>query len=202
MNVQAMASAAVQRLAGQSVAVSLRVITELPVIARPEVLLRSKTLRSRMAVTVAGWSCKRDREAVETVWLRVQAMREAWIVGRNARQNSMVSEAAPQRELIDIAALQVADSELADTLDGQWLRQAVYAGSPLLKRQLKSAAMVQRDQPVTVRVRGPGVELRTPGRALQSGNLGDAIAVLVSASAASMPATVAGTGEVHVDVER
>ena len=70
-----------------------------------------------------------------------------------------------------------------------------------MKQQLKSEALVRRDQQVAVVVRGPGLELRAQGKALQSGILGDRIQVLVSGAEASMPATVAGKGEVHVDME-
>jgi len=201
MSLQASVSAAVQRLAGQSLRVSLGVIRELPVIVQARVSLLSNTLRSRMAVSITGRSCDLDRQVAETLWLMVKATREAWVFGRNAAQDSAISEAAPRREVIDIAALQLADSELADSIEDQWLRQPVFAGRPVLKRQLKSAALVRRDQQVTVRVRGPGLELRTQGRALQSGMLGDAIAVLVSGAEISMPAVVVGKGEVHVDVD-
>lgn len=198
---QAAAASEVQRLAGDSVKVHLTVMGKLPVLAQPEVVLLSKTLRSRMAATVTGRSCDRDRRVVETVWLKVQAMREAWIYDRNARQDSPVSETEPHREIIDIAALQIESSELAESVEQKWLRQAVYAGRPVLQKQLRDDLWVSRDQRVMVVVRGPGLELRTQGKAIQSGIFGDHIQVLVSGAEASMPAMVAGKGEVHVDME-
>ena len=194
-------AAEVQRFGGDLVKVNVSVMGTLPVLAQLKVVLLSKTLRSRMTATITGKSCDSDRQVVETVWFKVQALREAWVYGRNARQDSRVSEASPHREVIDLAALQIADSELAESLDGQWLRQAVYAGRPVLKQQLRNESLVRRDQQVAVVVRGPGLELRTQGKALQSGIVGDHIQVLVSGAEASMPATIAGKGEVHVDVE-
>ncbi|MEK6788403.1 MAG: flagellar basal body P-ring formation chaperone FlgA [Pseudomonadota bacterium] len=191
----------VQRLAGQSVTINLGVIGELPALELPEVVLLSKTLRSRMAATITGKSCDRDRQVVVTVWLKVQAMREAWIYGRNARQDSPMSEVAPHREVIDITALQIAGTELAESIEHKWLRQTVYAGRPVLQRQLRDDLWVRLDQQVAVMVRGPGLELRTQGKAMQSGIFGDPIQVLVSGAAASMPATIAGKGEVHVYME-
>ena len=198
---QAAVAAEVQRMSGDSVKLSMSAMGAWPVLDQPRVVLLSKALRSRMAATITGKSCDSNRQIVETVWFKVKALREGWVYGRNARQDSPVSEAAPHREAIDIAALQLASSELAGSLEDQWLRQAVYAGHPALKQQLKSESLVRRDQQVAVVVRGPGLELRAQGKALQSGILGDRIQVLVSGAEASMPATVAGKGEVYVDVE-
>lgn len=194
-------AAEVQRMSGDSVKVSVSGMGVWPVLVQPSVVLLSKALRSRMAATVTGKSCGSDRQIVETVWFKVQALREAWVYSRNAKQDSAVSEAGPHREVIDVAALQIIASELAEPLDGQWLRQAVFAGRPVFRHQLKNESLVRREQQVAVVVRGPGLELRTQGKALQSGGAGDHIQVLVSGAEASMPAKVAGKGEVHVDVE-
>lgn len=198
---QAAVTTDVQRMAGAQVTVSIHAMLPWPVLSQPKVTVLSKSLRSRMAVTITGKSCASDRQVVETVWLKVQALREAWVYGRNAQQDSRVIDASPQREVIDIATLQIAGTELADSLEGQWLRQAVYAGRPVLQQQLRNDFLIRRDQSVVVVVRGPGLELRTQGKALQSASLGDHVQVLVSGAETSMPATAAGKGEVHVEVE-
>lgn len=194
-------TAEVQRIGGEQVKVSVSAMSEWPVISHPKVVLLSRTLRSRMAVTISGKTCDGERQIEEIVWLKVQAFREAWIYGRNAGHDSKLSEVSLRREVIDIAALQITHDELAQSLEGQWLSQAVYAGRPVLRKQLRDEFWVRRDQSVVVVVRGPGLELRTLGKALQSGILGDHVQVLVSGAEASMPTTVAGKGEVHVDVE-
>ncbi len=198
---QAAVTAEVQRISGGQVKVSISAMGEWPVLSQPHVVLLSKALRSRMVATITGKACDSERVVVETVWLKVQALREAWLYGRNTSQGSKLNEASLRREAIDIAALQIADDELAEAVQGQWLRQAVYAGRPVLQKQLRDEFWVSRDQSVVVIVRGPGLELRTLGKALQSGILGDHVQVLVNGGEASMTATVADKGEVQVNVE-
>lgn len=197
----ATARAEIQAIAGEQVQARVSAMGAWPALLQPTVVLQGMTLRSRMAATVMGKACGSEQPVTEMVWFKVQALREAWVYGRNTSQDSRLADASPRREVIDIAALQVTGSELAESLEGQWLRQAVYAGRPVLQKQLRNESLVRRDQNVAIVVRGSGLELRMRGKALQSGALGDSVPVLVSGAESSMPATVAGKGEVHVDVE-
>lgn len=198
---KAAAKVDIERLAGDGLVVSLDVIGDLPALVQPELSMLSKVLRSRMVFKLRGRSCDGGLQLARTVWFGVQVMRDAWVYGRNARQGSLLSEALPQREPIDIAALQLAIPELAELNDGQRLIVEAYAGRPVLKQHLTREPSVRRGQPVAVVVRASGLELRMPGTAMQSGRLGDAIAVQFRPAQASMPATIASQGEVHVDVE-
>lgn len=174
-------------------------LSALPAIAQPQVKLLTPGLRNRLAVELSGAVCGSGRLTVTTVWFKVRAMREAWVYGRNAKAESAVTNAQPKRELVDVAALQVKPSDLQDELGGLWLKQSVNAGMPVLKRHLQPEPLVQRSAPVTVVVYGPGLMLRTQGKAMGPGALGDTVAVLVDGSESSLQAIVAGKGEVHVE---
>ncbi|MFJ4374650.1 flagellar basal body P-ring formation chaperone FlgA [Pseudomonas japonica] len=173
-------------------------IGELPALATAQVRVLGQSLRSRLAVELKGTRCSDGKAQTGTVWFKASAWREAWVYGRNARAEQPVSETAPRRERIDIAALQLLADDLPERLDGLWLNQSANAGMPVLKRHLQSEPLVQRNALVAVIVQGPGLQLRTQGKAMRQGLLGDNIPVLVDGAESSLMAVVAGKGEVHV----
>lgn len=190
-----------QQASDGRVHVELSVMGPWPAMSAPVVQVLSKSLRSRVAVSLSGKSCDAGRPVVVTVWFKARALREAWVYGRNAAFDTAVSAASPHRTLIDLAALQLAEADLADSFEGQWLKQSVSADRPVLKKQLRSELLVLRDAPVVVVLEGPGLLLRTQGKALQQGGLGDRVSVLVSGAEASLATVVSGKGEVHVNAE-
>lgn len=183
----------------EGAALELTPLSALPAIAQPHVKLLTPGLRNRLAVELSGVSCGSTRSTVSTVWFKARAMREAWVYGRNGKADSAAAATQPRREQVDMAALQAKASDLPDSLDGLWLKQSVNAGMPVLKRHLQPEPLVQRLAPVTVVVYGPSLMLRTQGKAMAPGALGDTVAVLVDGSESSVQAVVAGKGEVHVE---
>ncbi|MHA6194754.1 flagellar basal body P-ring formation chaperone FlgA [Pseudomonas wadenswilerensis] len=173
-------------------------IGELPALATAQVRLLGQSLRSRLAVEFKGTRCSDGKAQTSTVWFKARAWRDAWVYGRNARAEQPVSDSDPRRERIDIAALQLLPADLPERLDGLWLNQSANAGMPVLKRHLQDEPLVQRNAVVAVVVQGPGLQLRTQGKAMRQGLLGDNIPVLVDGAESSLMAVVAGKGEVHV----
>ncbi|WP_237614117.1 flagellar basal body P-ring formation chaperone FlgA [Pseudomonas fluorescens] len=172
---------------------------ELPAMEHPQVRLSSQGIRSRVPVSFSGTVCGHDRPSVVTVWFKVQAWRQAWVYGLNGRAEQAVADVQPRLERVDLAAAQLAPGDLPTDVAGQWLNQSVNAGMPVLKRHLKAEPLVYRDAPVTVVVYGPGLMLRTEGRALRPGVLGERVPVILDGAESSLLAVVAGKGEVHVD---
>lgn len=178
--------------------VQLRLIGKLPALVQPQVQLLTQGLHSRVAVELSGRSCDDGVPGRATVWLEVRALREVWVYGRNAKADQPLAQAEPQRQWVDIAALQIGAQALVSNPEGLWLRQSVNSGTPILKRQVQSEPLVNRAQPVTVLVYGPGLMLRTQGRAMRPGGLGETVPVLLDGANSSLLAVVAGKGEVHV----
>jgi flagella basal body P-ring formation protein FlgA len=185
-------------LAVEGVQLELLPIGQMPAMAWPQVRLVTQGLRSRVAVELQGKSCGHERASTVTVWFKVRALREVWVYGRNARPGRALAEAEPLREQIDVAALQVRLSDLPENLDGLWLTEAANAGMPILNRHLQAEPLVKRDAVVSVIVYGPGLMLRTQGKVMRAGVLGETVPVLVEGAESSLLAVVSGNGEVHV----
>ncbi|XXD82338.1 flagellar basal body P-ring formation protein FlgA [Pseudomonas sp. Z5-35] len=165
----------------------------------PQIKVSSQGIRSRVPVAFSGTVCGHDRPSVVTVWFKVQAWKDAWVYGRNGRADQVLSDVQPRLERVDLAAAQLSPSDLPEEISGHWLNQSVNAGMPVLKRHLKAEPLVHRDAPVTVVVFGPGLMLRTEGKALRPGVLGERVPVMLEGAESSLLAVVAGKGEVHVE---
>lgn len=185
--------------ANQGLQLQLKALGPLPELETPTVRLVTQGLRSRVAVEVSGAACGQGGQVRQTLWFAVRALREAWVYGRNTKAEHRLDEAAPRRELIDVASLQVGAEELPGSLEGMWLTQAVNAGMPVLRRHLQAEPLVHRSAPVTVVVYGPGLMLRTQGKAMRAGALGEQVPVMLDGADSSLLAVVAGKGEVHVE---
>lgn len=185
-------------LANDQLDIQLMPIGELPAMASPQVRLLSTQLRSRVAVELQGTLCGQAHASQVTVWFKVQAWGEVWVYGRNGRTDQALGDTQPRRERLDLAAAQVSPDDLASHLEGAWLGQRVNAGMPILTRHLKAEPLVLRDATVTVVVFGPGLMLRTEGKAMRPGVMGEQVPVLVNGAQSSLLAVVAGKGEVHV----
>lgn len=171
-------------------------IGEIPAMTKPKVQLLGQSLRSRVAAHISGERCGGAYEV--TQWFRVRAYRQAWVYGRNAKAGRPVSETELRRERVELlgAHLQPADLQLEP--QGLWLAQDVRAGMPVLVRHLQAEPLVKRDELVRVVVQGQGLQVSVQGKAMRSGMLGDEVPVMLERGASSVPAVVAGKGEVHV----
>lgn len=181
---------------GAGLELELEPIGTLPGLSQPSARVLSRGLRSRVAVELAGEAC--GRQQLSTVWFKLRAYREAWVYGVNAKSGQPLTFAQPIRERVDLAGAQLQPGDLAEDLQGLWLQQDVRAGMPVLARQLQAEPLVKRDEMVRVVVRGPGLMVSTQGKAMRPGMLGENVPVLLDGADSSLPAVVAGKGEVHV----
>jgi len=192
-------AAARQQLALDGTELELVPIGAVPALAAPSVRLLGQSLRSRLALELKGVPCAGGPVQTQTLWFKARAWREAWVYGRDGRAEQALAEAEPRRERIDVAGLQLLPGDLAEQIDGLWLNQATRGGAPVLKRQLRPEPLVQRNAVVDVVVEGPGLRLRTQGKVMRQGLLGERVPVLVDGAESSLMAVVSGKGEVHVE---
>ena len=81
---------------------------------------------------------------------------------------------------------------------GQEARVTLYAGRPIRAADLGTAALVERNQAVTLIFHAGGLSILTAGRALSRGGPGDLIKVMNLASHLTVTGTVAADGSVSV----
>lgn len=78
-------------------------------------------------------------------------------------------------------------------------RVTLYAGRPISAADLGSAAMVERNQTVTLIYRSAGLSILTEGRALDRGGVGDVIKVMNLASRTTVTGMIDPDGSVQVN---
>jgi flagella basal body P-ring formation protein FlgA len=81
---------------------------------------------------------------------------------------------------------------------GQEARVTIYAGRPITKDNLGAAALVERNQTVSLIFRRGGLSILTEGRALDRGAVGDVIKVMNLSSKTTVTGTVGADGTVFV----
>lgn len=81
---------------------------------------------------------------------------------------------------------------------GQEARVAIYPGRPVLAGTLGPAAVVDRNQIVTLTYQAGGLAIRTEGRALARGGVGDFIEVMNLASRTKITGRVGADGGIAV----
>lgn len=155
-------------------------------VARP---LRGRWPRETLALTVDLLDADQQRIASHTLWLNIDIPVTAQRYRRALRPgHSLVAEDL-QSARVNRAALS-ADPAAADELLGQRLRRAVRAGEAALALQVESAPDVDRHARVMLTAGHGAVQLRTPATALQSGRIGEVIAVRVSDDAPTLRARI------------
>jgi flagella basal body P-ring formation protein FlgA len=89
-------------------------------------------------------------------------------------------------------------SSLDDVL-GFELKQAVYAGRPIMLSNLNKAAIIERNQPVRAFFVRNGLTIVIEARALERGSVGDIIQIMNITSRNTLYAEVTHDGKLKVD---
>jgi flagellar basal body P-ring formation protein FlgA len=87
----------------------------------------------------------------------------------------------------------------ADAAIGLEARVTLYAGRPITADDLGAAALVERNQTVSLVYRSGGLSILTEGRALTRGGAGDVIKVMNLASHTTVTGTIDIDGSVSVN---
>jgi len=81
-------------------------------------------------------------------------------------------------------------------------RVALYAGRPIRSSDVGPAAIVDRNQIVTLAFRDGGLAITTEGRALGRGGVGDVVRAMNLASRSTVAGVIGPEGAVHVSTSR
>lgn len=85
-----------------------------------------------------------------------------------------------------------------EDLLGQAPRRALAAGAPIRAADITKPAAITKNALVTMVAQGPGMTLTTTGRAMETGSVGDVIAVMNVQSKKTVQATVIAANQVQV----
>lgn len=153
--------------------------------------------RSRVAVPVQIYvSGKLARS--ETVWFAVRAERRGFVYGNDAPAGTPALKLATRSELVDVAATDETPIEVLSTLSNERLKRGVHAGWPVLKGDFESIPDVDKNTRVIVHVRYGAIQMQTVATALQPGDVGDAVSVLVEGAHSPVQALVEAKGVVDI----
>lgn len=103
--------------------------------------------------------------------------------------------------VLDRSDLRAASDEALDAAEsmvGQEVRRAIYAGHSVKAADLGPPTLVKRNEVVVMRFRSGPLEIRAEGRALGRGGLGETVDVMNLASRQTVRAVVKGHGRVEV----
>lgn len=104
---------------------------------------------------------------------------------------------------IAVTDLAVPGALTADTdIAGMETRITLYPGRPIMQSHIGPAALIKRNQPVTLIYRHGGLSIATEARALSRGGAGDTVRVMNLASRSTVVGRVTGDGTVEVSSER
>lgn len=96
------------------------------------------------------------------------------------------------------ADLRATDGEDLTAVIGLEVRRAIYAGRPVAPDDLGPATIVRRNSVVTMEYRSGSLGMRTEGRALESGGMGEVVRVINVTSRQPVQATIIGQDRVEV----
>lgn len=130
--------------------------------------------------------------------VKVASVADVVVAARNLPAGSQLAAADLRLEKRDTSAL--AQGYLADTslAAGQILSRPLAAGAVLTPPGLARAALVRRGDLVTLISRSGGFEVRSQGKALANGGLGERLAVENSSSHRVIQGLVAADGTIEV----
>jgi flagellar basal body P-ring formation protein FlgA len=132
------------------------------------------------------------------VLLPLSAQAESLVATHTLRAASTITEA--DVVLVD-AEIPGAVMEMSAAL-GLELREAVYAGRPVLLANLAPPAVVERNQIVQLTYQSGPLAIVIEGRALSRGAVGDVIRVMNTASHATVSGLIGADGTISVNTTK
>ena len=98
----------------------------------------------------------------------------------------------------DLHAKNANDSKRLEAMIGMELRRVIYSGRPISEADLGPPTLVKRNDVVVMTFSSGGLEMRTEGRALSRGGVGETIEVMTLSSRQKVRAIVRSLGRVEV----
>jgi len=134
----------------------------------------------------------------ETVWFAVTAKQKGLVYGGNAPSGTPANKLKLASGEIDLATVNGVPVEMPAQLADQRLKRGVHAGWPVLKSDFEAVPDVDKNARVVVHVQYGAIHLQTVATALQAGDVGDAVPVLVEGAEKPVLAQIEAKGVVDI----
>lgn len=134
----------------------------------------------------------------ETVWFAVHAPRRGLVYDNDVPMGTPAVKLATRSSLVDEAATAGIPVAALNTLANERLRRGVHAGWPVLKSDFEPIPDVDKNTRVIVHVRYGAIQMQTVATALQAGDVGDAVPVLIEGAHSPVQARVEARGVVDI----
>ena len=134
----------------------------------------------------------------QTLAVDLEVYQDVVVLTEDAVRDQPVS--AAQVTLVEMNTADLSQGYLTspEEIDGMMLKRSLRAGTPLNPDMLEPADIVERGQPVTIRLNRPGIRIEMKGSALSAGHLGERIRVRNEQTDKTLYAEVVADGLVQV----
>lgn len=155
----------------------------------------------RVGFEVIDCDPKSETQKLKILWFRPEIKIKAWVFKQNAMRNQLLSQVEINYEDVDLIKFKVTKEALAvgPFDENIWISEAVKINTPILKKNLKVAPMVARNQLVKVVVVADNVVIETKGVAQQFGQYLEKVSVRLPTNNQLIRATVIKEGTVRID---
>ncbi|WP_151827978.1 flagella basal body P-ring formation protein FlgA [Acinetobacter oleivorans] len=155
----------------------------------------------RVGFEVIDCDPKSETQKLKILWFRPEIKIKAWVFKQNAMRNQLLSQVEINYEDVDLIKFKATKEALAvgPFDENIWISEAVKINTPILKKNLKVAPMVARNQLVKVVVVADNVVIETKGVAQQFGQYLEKVSVRLPTNNQLIRATVIKEGTVRID---
>jgi len=134
----------------------------------------------------------------QSVAVELEIYADVVTVESNIRRDTVISADQLRLSRMNTASLHQGYFDTVDAVAGTLSRRTLRQGTPITPDMLDQPDLVERGQPLTIRLNRPGIQIEMKGEALNDGHLGEGIRVRNVQSGAIVFAEVIGDGLVQV----
>jgi len=166
-----------------------------------QIKLITSIYQPRVGFEVIDCDPKTETQKLKILWFRPEIKIKAWVFKQNAMRNQLLSQVEINYEDVDLIKFKVTKDALAvgPFDENIWISEAVKINTPILKKNLKVAPMIARNQLVKVVVVADNVVIETNGVAQQFGQYLEKVSVRLPTNNQLIRATVIKEGTVRID---
>ena len=147
-----------------------------------------------------GVSCEDEKPWSLYVPVTISIYKQVVVAARTLMRGTRITENDVRLARYDLADLNRGYFEDTSVNLGMELKRRLSAGDPLTPAMVERPRIIERGQLVNIMAVAGGMVVRTSGKALESGAVGERIGVLNVSSEQKLEGVVTENGEIRVDI--